>query len=165
MHCAAAPPCPHLPQRITFHPRCAAAAQAPHGAAAGLPLSLSAFLCSQLNLTHPAPTADAPAFDCSHFVKLAAPDEALAAKSMRELEAHSQVGQGLGGSSGGSSAGRRPGPRGSKARRVLSGAVCRLACPCKAARTTSAFPLPPQILDLMGFEPSHWNKVNIHIGG
>lgn len=28
---------------------------------------------------------------CSHFVKLAAPDEELAAKSMRELEAHSQV--------------------------------------------------------------------------
>lgn len=22
-----------------------------------------------------------------------------------------------------------------------------------------------QILDLMGYEPSHWNKVNIHIGG
>ncbi len=28
----------------------------------------------------------------SHFVKLGAPDEELAAKSMRELEAHSQVG-------------------------------------------------------------------------
>ena len=22
-----------------------------------------------------------------------------------------------------------------------------------------------QVLDLMGFEPSHWNKINIHIGG
>ena len=25
--------------------------------------------------------------------------------------------------------------------------------------------LSVQILDLMGYEPSHWNKVNIHIGG
>ena len=25
--------------------------------------------------------------------------------------------------------------------------------------------MPMQILDLMGFEPSHWNKINIHIGG
>ena len=23
----------------------------------------------------------------------------------------------------------------------------------------------PQVFDLMGYEPSHWNKVNIHIGG
>ena len=22
-----------------------------------------------------------------------------------------------------------------------------------------------QVFDLMGFEPSHWNKINIHIGG
>lgn len=25
--------------------------------------------------------------------------------------------------------------------------------------------MPVQTLDLMGFEPSHWNKINIHIGG
>ncbi|KAI7836305.1 hypothetical protein COHA_009813 [Chlorella ohadii] len=50
-------------------------------------------------------------FHPSHFVKLGAPDEELAAKSMRELEAHSQI------------------------------------------------------MDLLGFEPSPWNKINIHIGG
>lgn len=50
-------------------------------------------------------------FHPSHFVKLAAPDEALVQKSISELEGHSQI------------------------------------------------------LDLMGYEPSPWNKINIHIGG
>ncbi|PRW39126.1 UV damage repair endonuclease [Chlorella sorokiniana] len=50
-------------------------------------------------------------FHPSHFVKLAAPDDDLAAKSIRELEAHSQI------------------------------------------------------MDLLGYEPSPWNKINIHVGG
>jgi UV DNA damage endonuclease len=50
-------------------------------------------------------------FQPSHFVKLAAPSEALAAKSAAELEAHSQI------------------------------------------------------LDLVGYEPSPVNKINIHVGG
>jgi UV DNA damage endonuclease len=50
-------------------------------------------------------------FHPSHFVKLAAPVEELVAKSLRELEAHSEI------------------------------------------------------LDLMGFEPSPTNKINIHVGG
>ncbi|GAB4823765.1 hypothetical protein N2152v2_010811 [Parachlorella kessleri] len=50
-------------------------------------------------------------FHPSHFVKLGAPNEELVAKSIRELEGHSQI------------------------------------------------------LDLLGYPPSHWNKINIHIGG
>ena len=33
----------------------------------------------------------------------------------------------------------------------------QLALPC--------IPRAPQIMDLLGFEPSPWNKINIHIGG
>ncbi|BDA43287.1 probable UV DNA damage endonuclease at C-terminar half [Coccomyxa sp. Obi] len=50
-------------------------------------------------------------FHPSHFIKLAAPDQPLLAKSIKELEVHSQI------------------------------------------------------LDLMGYPPSHENKINIHIGG
>ncbi|KAL3142635.1 hypothetical protein ABBQ38_002945 [Trebouxia sp. C0009 RCD-2024] len=50
-------------------------------------------------------------FHPSHFVKVAAAEEQLLQRSLKELEVHSQV------------------------------------------------------MDMMGFEPSHWNKINIHIGG
>lgn len=121
----------------------------------------------------------------SHFVKLGAPDEELAAKSIRELEAHSQVGPGMHIPVRGSAC--SPGADGTAALHhcLLSGGSVQVhggACELRPAPLSPALPcctalscLPklavpcippsPQIMDLLGFEPSPWNKINIHIGG
>ena len=39
--------------------------------------------------------------------------------------------------------------------------LCFLVRCCRPIRKSCLL----QVLDLMGFEPSHWNKINIHIGG
>lgn len=130
-----------------------------------MPAILLLLLTGDCSQACPSPRCSPP-LPRSHFVKLAAPDEQLAAKSLRELEAHSQVCPGAGGQHA-----LHEG-RGACAARSRPERAARLAGRCRAQDTaplTPSLPLPlpaPQVMDLLGYEhASPENKINIHIGG
>lgn len=76
-------------------------------------------------------------FHPSHFVKLGSSDMALTKKSSDELEGHSQV-------------------------QTYEKHYFPLCHSCGSPTYTLLY---GQVFDLMGFEPSPWNKINIHVGG
>jgi hypothetical protein len=102
----------------------------------------------------------------SHFVQLASPDPALLARSIRDLELNARV---------------RPGQRELSSQLLPACALLVLVLFCAAMLRHDqhgnwakwcfpdeccAVPAVPavQVFDLMGYPPSHWNKINIHVG-
>jgi UV DNA damage repair endonuclease len=72
-------------QRLTFHPRCVRRHELT--CAVRVPAVCASLKVSQMDQ----PSQAAASMSCSHFVKLASMDEQLTQKSLKELEAHSQV--------------------------------------------------------------------------
>ena len=117
----------------------------------------------------------------SHFVQLASPDPALVARSIRDLELNARVraGKRAAGPTPCPPAARLPAPaeavlllklycaaavlrQGSKAAGLMVASL-RAAVLCRAMPAAPAVPAV-QVFDLMGYSPSHWNKINIHVG-
>lgn len=118
----------------------------------------------------------------SHFVQLGSPEPALLARSLADLELNSKV-DGGGGRREGDRELRmtvelRQGSRGhglhlppccamhsaltlGQPRQARSADMWPSSLPIPSAPT---HPSPAQVFDLMGYAPSHVNKINIHVG-